>query len=202
MTGRWALALMLSYLAGSIPTAYILVKRLKRIDVRTVGSGNAGATNVSRAAGFKAGLAVFICDALKGVIAVKLIAAAGFPGNTMAALLCGVAAVIGHIAPVWLGFRGGKGVATTIGVLISAMPAVSLVCLLVWWIVFLLSRIVSLASILALGAVPMAQWAWHFPQRETAVGGALALMVIAKHHANIVRILQGSEQQWKSTKHK
>ncbi len=200
MTSAWAAALLSAYLVGSFPTAYVLVKWLKRVDVRTVGSGNVGATNVARAAGFKAGLVVFILDALKGVVAVKVIAALGFPGERIGALLCGVAAVIGHIAPLWLRFRGGKGVATTMGVLISAMPGVSLICLLVWLAVFLFSRIVSIASILSLATMPIVQWGRHSQPREVALGALLALIVIAKHHANMARLLHGTEHQWKSKK--
>lgn len=200
MTYPAAPALLLAYLVGSFPTAYILVKRLKRIDVRTVGSGNAGATNVARAAGFKAGLAVFILDALKGVVAVKAIAAFFFSGSTLAALLCGFAAVVGHIAPVWLGFRGGKGVATAIGVLISAVPKVSLICLIIWLTAFLVWRMVSLASILALGTLPLIQWVFRSPPNEIVLGSLLAAVLIAKHHANVARLLQGTEHRWKPIK--
>lgn len=200
MSAHWVFALVLSYLAGSIPTAYLLVKKLKQVDIRTVGSGNAGATNVTRAAGFKAGLLVFILDALKGVVAVKLIAPYVLASDSRAALACGVAAVAGHIAPVWLGFKGGKGVATAMGVLFSALPGIALICLAVWFIVFLVWRFVSLASLAAIGMLPVIQWMRRYSSFEITAGAVLALMVILKHQANIKRLCQGTESRWKSGK--
>ena len=189
-------ALGLSYLAGSFPTAYVVVKWLKQVDVRTVGSGNVGATNVTRAAGLKAGLAVFVVDAAKGAAATCLIAPGLLPGGSPALrLACGLAAIVGHNFPVFLGFRGGKGVATTIGVMISTMPAVAGVCLAVWVAAFAPWRYVSVASIAAALALPVAQWAWQATRAELGLGAAMAGLLIARHHANIRRLLQGTESR-------
>ena len=126
-------AFLASYLVGSFPTAYLFVKWLKRVDVRTVGSGNVGATNVTRVAGLWAGLAVFLIDLSKGLIATRLIASwlLSEPPPDLR-LACGVLAVLGHNFPIFLRFRGGKGVATTIGVLLGTMPLVAGIYLAVW----------------------------------------------------------------------
>ena len=189
-------SLLGSYLVGSIPTAYLVVKWLKRIDVRTMGSGNVGATNVARTAGLWAGLAVFVVDAAKGLAAVSLIA----PGllssmSSIQRITCGFAAVVGHVFPVFLGFRGGKGVATTIGVLLGAMPMVAAVFLLVWGICFLLWRYVSVSSMAAAATIPLAQRLWHHDRSEVLLGVALALLIIAKHRSNIQWLLTGQEHR-------
>ena len=200
MMGSRLAALGLSYLVGSFPTAYVLVKYLKHADIRTIGSGNVGSTNVTRAAGFKVGLVVFLLDALKGVVAVKIIAAHWFFGDSTMALLCGAVAVIGHVAPVWLGFRGGKGVATAIGMLASAMPFVAMICLVAWWVVFLLWRYVSLASLTAMVVMPLAQCMMRQPPAQVLIGAGLAALILVKHRANISRLLKGIEDKWKSKK--
>jgi glycerol-3-phosphate acyltransferase PlsY len=189
-------ALLVSYLLGSIPTAYIVVKRLKRVDVRTVGSGNVGATNVVRAAGAKAGAFVFLMDVAKGLAAVCVVAPWMIPSvSPLMRLGCGVAAVLGHSFPVFLGFRGGKGVATTIGVIMGASPLVGLVCLAVWLVFFLPCRYVSVGSLAAAGAIPLAQLALQRSFAEVWLGGILALVVILRHRANIERLLQGKEHR-------
>lgn len=191
---RSLLALAGSYLIGSIPTAYLLVKWLKRIDVRSVGSGNVGATNVARVAGLQAGLVVFLLDATKGLIAVLGIAPwLGGAGTPMMRLACGLAAVLGHTFPIFLGFRGGKGVATTIGVLIGAMPGVAAMYLAVWGACFVLWRYVSVSSLAAAVMIPIAQVLWHQPLAEVGLGSALALLIVARHRANIERLVQGRE---------
>ena len=196
MTG-WLGALVLSYLAGSIPTAYLVVKRLKRIDIRTVGSGNVGATNVTRTAGKGAGAAVFAVDVAKGLAATLLIAPRLIdPALPEARIACGLAAVIGHVFPVFLGFRGGKGVAATIGTLIGYAPALALLCGGVWLAIFLLSRYVSLASITALAVLPPALVAAHRSLPEVLLGAALSVLVIAKHQSNIQRLVQGTEHRF------
>lgn len=199
----WGCALLTAYLVGSIPTAYLMVKRLKGTDIRSIGSGNVGATNVTRAAGFKAGALVFLLDAAKGWLAATWVAGQWSPPSTIAPLACGVAAIVGHIAPVFLGFRGGKGVATMIGVLIGAMPAVAGICLLIWLACFLAWRYVSLASLIALSAVPLAQWVLRQPFSHIAIGLALVALVVFTHRANIARLRAGTEHRWtkNSTKH-
>lgn len=187
-----ALALAGSYLLGSFPTAYVAVKWLKRIDVRTVGSGNVGATNVTRVAGFGAGAAVFLIDLAKGALAVWWLTP-WLQLTPAMRLSCGLAAILGHNFPVWLGFRGGKGVATTIGVLLAAMPLVAGVCVAVWAVVYLIFRYVSLASLAAAVALPVAQAITGQGLAERGVGALFALLIIARHHANIRRLLAGTE---------
>ena len=187
-------ALISSYLIGSFPTAYLLVKWLKRVDVRTIGSGNVGATNVSRIAGFKAGLVVFLIDAGKGFIASRLIAPWLLePATTTEALLCGLLAVLGHNFPVFLKFQGGKGVATTIGVLIGTMPLVACIYIFVWVLCFFLWHYASVASIAAAAAIPLAQMPTRDEKSSILLGSCLALLIIIRHRANIERLVQGTE---------
>ncbi len=197
----WLTALAGAYLLGSIPTAYLVVKRLKGVDVRTVGSGNVGATNVTRTAGLGAGAVVFLVDAVKGLAAVWWIAPALQPEPTpMFRLVCGVAAVVGHVFPVFLRFRGGKGVATTIGVLISLSPIVALTFAIVWLVVFLLTRYVSAASIAAAAAIPVGLLLDQRLPEELLLGVALAVLIIIRHRANIQRLLQGTEHRFGRSK--
>ena len=197
----WLTALAGAYLLGSIPTAYLLVKRLKGVDVRTVGSGNVGATNVTRTAGFGAGVAVFLVDVLKGLAAVWWIAPALQPEPTpMFRLVCGAAAVVGHVFPVFLTFRGGKGVATTIGVLIGLSPLVALTFAIVWLLVFLLTRYVSAASIAAAAAIPVGLLLDQRLPEELLLGAALALLLIIRHRANIQRLARGTEHRFGRSK--
>ena len=190
------LALAGSYLVGSIPTAYLLVKRLKRVDVRTVGSGNVGATNVTRAAGLGAGTAVFLLDLAKGLVAVWGLAPwLARPVTPAVQLACGLAAVVGHVFPVFLGFRGGKGVATTIGVLIGTVPLIAVVCLAVWAGCFLVWRYVSVGSLAAAVTLPVVQTLVHRPLPEVLLGAALAGVIIARHRTNIIRLLHGTEHR-------
>ncbi|MDP3703554.1 MAG: glycerol-3-phosphate 1-O-acyltransferase PlsY, partial [Candidatus Omnitrophota bacterium] len=187
-------ALLGSYLIGSIPTGFLLVKWLKRVDLRTVGSGNIGATNVGRVAGRGASAAVFLIDAAKGIVPVLLIApqASEVAGST-AALACGLAAVLGHNFPLFLKFKGGKGVATTIGVLLSAMPLVGAVYLLVWGACLMIWRYVSLGSMAAAVSIPLMQVLLRRCATEIWLGAALALLIVARHRANIDRLRQGIE---------
>ncbi len=195
------LALIGSYLVGSFPTAYLLVKWLKRVDVRTIGSGNVGATNVSRVAGLKAGVAVFLVDAGKGLIAARLIAPWAFDVTTTSGpLLCGLMAVIGHTFPVFLSFKGGKGVATTIGVLSGVIPLVALIYLIAWAICFFLWRYASVASIAAAVTIPLAQIALRQELPNVLLGLSLALLVIVRHRSNIKRLAQGAEPRLDKTR--
>ena len=190
------LALAGSYLVGSIPTAYLLVKRLKRVDVRTVGSGNVGATNVTRAAGLGAGTAVFVLDLAKGLVAVWGMSPwLARPVTPAVQLACGLAAVVGHVFPVFLGFRGGKGVATTIGVLIGTVPLIAVVCLAVWAGCFLVWRYVSVGSLAVAVTLPVVQTLVHRPLPEVLLGAALAGVIIARHRTNIIRLLHGTEHR-------
>ena len=191
---RLVLSLIGSYVIGSLPTGYLLVRWLKGFDVRTVGSGNIGATNVTRAAGAAAGVAVLLMDIAKGLLAVWVIAPWLMrPATPAGQLACGLAAVVGHTFPIFLRFQGGKGVATTIGVIVGVMPLVAAVYLGVWVIAFLARRYVSVASIAAAIVIPITQIVTHRPVTELLLGTALALLIIARHHTNIARLRQGTE---------
>ena len=189
-------ALAVSYLVGSIPTAFLIVRWVKHVDVRTVGSGNVGATNAMRVAGKGAGLAVFLIDLTKG-LAVALVVAPWLvqPITPLIRLGCGCMAVIGHSFPIFLLFRGGKGVATTIGVLLGVMPVVALTCLIVWGACFLIWRYVSVASLAAAATIPIAQLLTRQTVPEVRLGVALALLIMVRHGSNIGRLLQGREHR-------
>jgi glycerol-3-phosphate acyltransferase PlsY len=190
-------AVLGSYLIGSIPSGYLIVRWLKRIDVRTVGSGNVGATNVTRTAGKGAGLAVLLLDIAKGLLAVWVLAPWLIrPLSPAAQLGCGLAAVVGHAFPIFLNFRGGKGVATTIGVIVGVLPAAAAVALGVWLACLFLWRYVSVASIAAAATLPIVQWVARRTMPELLLGTALALLIIARHHTNIARLRQGTEHRF------
>ena len=192
-----AMALLSSYLIGSFPTGYLLVKWIKGMDVRTMGSGSVGATNVTRAAGSGAGRLVFLIDVGKGLLAATVLAPwLVRPATPAVQLSCGLAAVAGHCFPVFLQFHGGKGVATTIGVLLGVMPAVAGIALGVWVACFLLWRYVSVGSLAAAVTIPIAQYAMRQPWPDTLLGVALALLIIARHRDNIARLLQGREHRF------
>ena len=186
----FASALGAAYLLGSLPFSY-LVARQHGVDVRVVGSGNVGATNVMRSAGRAAGIVAFVLDALKGTAA-SVLGGVLDPGGALAAL-AGVAAVVGHIFPVWLRFRGGKGVATALGAMAPLAPLSACAALLTFVIVVAVSRFVSLGS--SVGALVMAGLAPLLGASSvtgTSVA-ALALLIVAKHHANLVRMWRGTE---------
>ena len=190
------LAVAVSYLVGSIPTAFLVVKQVKQVDIRTVGSGNVGATNVTRVAGRTMGGVVFVLDLAKGVLAARVIAPllAG-PNDPVMRSACGLSAVVGHCFPLFLGFRGGKGVATTIGMLIGTAPVSAVVFLLVWGGCYRLTRYVSVGSLAAAATIPLTLGLTGRSGAEVALGAATAVLVIAKHHANIGRLRSGAEHR-------
>jgi len=199
-----------AYLLGSIPTGYLLVRIFRHQDIRSVGSGNIGATNVLRSGGKGLGAATFLLDMLKGCSAVWLGAALGAllmpasPARTAQAIAA-LFAVLGHMFPVWLRFRGGKGVATGFGVFLAATPAAALAAISVFFLVLLLSRYVSLASILGAASFPVFAWflvSGPRPAVFIAAEFAVALLIIAKHHQNIRRLLAGTEARLGSPKRK
>ena len=199
----YILVVLLAYLLGSIPTGF-LVAKAKGVDIRTVGSGNIGATNVFRILGKTAGVLVLLADAGKGWLAVfvvaKLIAgwfypAAGASAREWFALCAGVAAILGHNYTCWLHFKGGKGIATSAGVLVALVPLPLLVIFGVWIVVFAFSRYVSLASISAAFALPFADWALGESRTITLICAALAALAIYKHKANIQRLIKGTENR-------
>jgi glycerol-3-phosphate acyltransferase PlsY len=197
-----------SYLLGSIPTGYLLVRLFRHQDIRSVGSGNIGATNVLRSGGKGLGAATFLLDMLKGCFAVWLggfLGAHLLPGTPLrsAQALAALVAVLGHMFPIWLRLRGGKGVATGFGVFLVAAPWAALAAISVFFFVLFLSRYVSLASILGAACFPV--FAWFLvtgprPPVFIAVQCAVALLIIAKHHQNIRRLLAGTESRFGAKK--
>ena len=188
-----------AYFIGSLPTGY-LAGRARGLDIRAMGSGNIGATNVLRILGRKAGVCVLLIDALKGFLACLLLpwVARKFCPDTNVeylALTAGVGAIFGHNFTCWLNFKGGKGVATTGGVFFAIAPAAAGTATVVWLIVVLLSRYVSLASIAAAAALPLAAWAWGKSLVVITVFLALGLLAIYKHKANIQRLLNRTENR-------
>lgn len=203
-----------AYLLGSIPTGYLLVRLFRHEDIRAVGSGNIGATNVLRTGSKGLGAATFALDVLKGCAAVwlgtsiwvaMLYVAPVFPSRpnplyfelqALAALFC----VLGHMFPVWLRFKGGKGVATGFGVFLVACPQAALAAIAVFFVVLAVSRYVSLASIIAAACFPVFAWflmrAEHPPAFFVAVEIAVSLLIILKHHQNIARLFAGKEHRF------
>lgn len=199
MTTESLLAIAAAYLVGAVPFG-LLIGKLKGIDIRQHGSGNIGATNVLRVLGKPLGITTFILDALKGFLPSFFFPGllAGVAGDPVLSVLCGAAAIIGHNFPVFLKFKGGKGVATSAGVLIGIAPQAALVAVLVWAAVFFTSRYVSLASIVAAGAVIAAGW-WFYRDGHLilpVVLTVLGLLAILRHKANIARLLNGTENRF------
>lgn len=191
--------IIVSYFIGSLPTGYLTAKIIKGVDIRTIGSGSIGATNVRRLLG--QGWAVFVAlvDMLKGALALLLAAHAGTASSPELLALSAFAVVIGHNYPVWLKFRGGKGVATTYGTMFFVWPynsfAIVLMCGAVWYGVMKASRYVSLASMLSLASMPLFFWMLDAPAAFTCLAAALAALSIFRHRSNISRLLQGKENK-------
>jgi glycerol-3-phosphate acyltransferase PlsY len=183
------LSVLAGYLIGAVPAGY-LVARLKGIDIRQRGSGNIGATNVWRNLGAGAGLFVLACDAGKGLVAVLL--GRWLVGGD-AQLLTALAALVGHSWPVFLGFRGGKIIATALGVFLLLDPAVMLIGLAIWVVTVLLSRYVSLGSILATASLPVVMLVLGRPGNMVLFGLSVAAIAVYKHLPNIRRLLEGTE---------
>ncbi len=184
-----------AYLLGSIPWG-LLWGLARGIDIRTVGSGNIGATNTLRALGQGPGITVLILDAAKGFLPV-LLAPMIFKQVDKNALqiVCCVAAIAGHNWPIWLKFKGGKGVATSAGALLAFLPAALVCALAVWGVVFGISRYVSLASICAAVALPVATWFILRDRTLLIFTAAVGAAVVYKHKANIQRLLAGTENR-------
>jgi len=186
-----ALAAIGGYLLGSVPFGLVLTRAAGLGDIRTIGSGNIGATNVLRTGRKGLALATLLLDGGKGAIAVGL-AALLTGGESYPILLAGFAAVLGHNYPVWLGFKGGKGVATTLGTLAAASWPVGIACGLTWLAVAAAFRISSAAALAALALSPL--YAWYFAGPAAALMAlGLAVMGFHRHQANIARLLKGEE---------
>jgi glycerol-3-phosphate acyltransferase PlsY len=197
--GAYSLTVVLAYLIGSLPTGYV-AGLTRGIDIRTTGSGNIGATNVFRVLGKAAGISVLALDGVKGFAAarwVPLLAGKWFPGTPAEnlALAAGAGAVLGHVYTCWLKFKGGKGIATSAGVGFAWAPEACAVTLAIWGIVFVSTRYVSVASIVAAVVLPVAVWVFGYGTRMTLVMTAMAVLAIYKHKANIRRLLEGTENR-------
>lgn len=186
-----ALAIVVAYLLGSIPFSY-LAGRAKGIDLRTVGSGNLGAANAFRALGRGPGIAVMLADIAKGVLAVVI--ARAITDDPWPAIAAG-AAMAGHVFPVWLGFKGGKGVAVGGGAVIALMPLASVILLAVWLVVAVASRYTSLASVTAAVVATPLVWAMDYPTADVVFTALAALAVLLLHRGNIVRLIRGNENR-------
>jgi glycerol-3-phosphate acyltransferase PlsY len=199
------MTLFLAYLLGSIPFGYLLVRYwfAPGRDIRDVGSGATGATNVTRLAGLKGGAFTFFLDIGKGMLAVSIAGwASHFDLKWMGA--AAIVVILGHMFPVWIGFRGGKGVATGLGVYLLLSPYAALSTLGLWAVTLYIKRYVALASIIAAGAMPFWLWLWDrkiFPRPDEEFATLLvvtivsSLLIIAKHHENIQRLLSGTEDK-------
>lgn len=201
----WLLTLTLAYLLGSIPFGYLLVRVFRKQDVRSIGSGNIGATNVVRSGSKGLGLLTLFLDALKGSIAVLIalhVAPHAGQGASLLSIAAAVTAVVGHVFPVWLGFRGGKGISTALGVFLALVPWVALSALGVFILIVAFTRLVSLGSIVAAVSIPIfALLLVPHPSAALLAGlSAISLLTIIKHHANIVRLLHGNENRFGSSK--
>jgi glycerol-3-phosphate acyltransferase PlsY len=195
-----------AYLLGSIPSGYLLMRFFRRQDIRSLGSGNIGATNVLRSGAKGLGAATFLFDVMKGALAVLVgarLASVGFPPIPVhnAEALAALCAVLGHMFPVWLGLRGGKGVATAFGVFAVLAPWAAVASLGVFVVIFALGRFVSLASILGAVAFPIFAWYTQPAARTYLVMGIILIVValiVIKHSQNIQRLLAGTEYRFGS----
>jgi glycerol-3-phosphate acyltransferase PlsY len=197
-----SILVILAYLIGSIPTSVWISKSVFNMDIRDFGSGNAGATNTFRVLGSKWGSIVMLVDVTKGIIATSLYIVIPFYltnelARTNFMIVLGLVAVIGHIFPIWAGFRGGKGVATLLGMALAIQPIVALICLLIFALTLVTTRFVSLSSMLA-GVAFMVLILFIFKEKETMYrlfAIIVALMVIITHQKNITRLLKGTENK-------
>ena len=191
---------IIGYLVGAIPFGLVIGKSVG-VDVRQEGSRNIGATNVNRVLGKKLGALTLLCDCLKGLLPMWLASAVlgGQGQSELIVALTGVLAVIGHMFPVYLGFRGGKGVATGLGVFLFLSPPTIVVCLAVFLLAVRLSGFVSVGSLLASALAPL--WLLLFGASWPAVAAALAIatLIWIKHHENIARLRRGEEKPWKKS---
>lgn len=191
---REALVLLAAYLVGSLSFATILVRVFRGVDVRAEGSGNAGATNVLRTSGKPLAVATMALDVGKGVAAVLLMRAVTFDPRWLGA--AAVAAILGHVFPVFFGFRGGKGVATAIGGFVVLCPGAILVAVAAFALVIATTRFVSMGSLTAACVLPVSMGLlFHAPEAEIAAAAAATGLLVFSHRANIRRLLNGTERR-------
>ncbi len=195
---QWVLGIILSYLMGSIPTAYLMGRWTKGVDIRQYGSGNVGATNAMRVLGKPLGILTLCIDILKGLIPVLVIAPlVCFSSKNLPSLqlVCGVASIFGHNWTCFLKFKGGKGVATTAGAFLGLAPMVLLSLLFVWGGVAYFTKYVSVASIVASAMLPFLLFFFHKPCSWVIAGIVLSGISIWKHRSNIQRLRAGTENK-------
>lgn len=194
VAGLWLLA---SYFLGAIPTSHLVSRTLAKIDLREHGSGNLGATNLYRVLGWKYAVPVALFDIAKGAIPV-LVFAPPVSDSELFALACGVAAILGHVFSVFVGFKGGKGVATAAGVMLALTPLALAVAATVWALVVLLTGYVSLGSIAAAAVLPVAVYVLETPRTPELlwIDTLVAAGVIVLHRRNIERLLKGTENRF------
>jgi len=185
------IALVVGYLFGSIPFGIILTKLAGGPDLRSIGSGNIGATNVLRTGNKKLAAATLVGDMLKGTVAVLV--GARFLGGPEAALAAGVGAFLGHLFPVWLRFKGGKGVATYLGALIGVKASIALVFAAIWLSLAYLFRYSSLSALVASALTPLLLWFWAGMPKAALVMAGLTVLLWIMHRENIARLLAGRE---------
>ena len=184
---------VVAYLLGSIPFGYLIVRGKGAGDIRQTGSGGTGATNVSRRAGKAAGMLTLLLDAAKGCVAVLI--AKAFGGDDWVIAAAAIAALVGHIFPVWLGFRGGKGVATSVGIFLVLAPIASLCAGVVFVAIVLLTRYVSLGSITAAILIPVLVWVLSDSQPLLIAAIVGAALIVFAHRGNIQRLASGTESR-------
>jgi glycerol-3-phosphate acyltransferase PlsY len=196
---NYIIAIIFAYLFGSIPTGYILAK-LRGINIREVGSGNIGATNVTRALGKGMGAVTLLGDALKGLVPVlfaKSMLSKNIQNPELILSLTGLSAVLGHVYSIFLKFKGGKGVATALGVLLALMPQVAGITIGLWLIVFLLFRISSLSALTAFALMPVSGFYFFKTGTFFYLTILLPLLIFYTHRENIVRLIRGEEKGFK-----
>ncbi len=185
------IALVVGYLFGSIPFGIVLTRLAGGPDLRSIGSGNIGATNVLRTGNKKLAAATLVGDMLKGTVAVLV--GARFLGGPEAALAAGAGAFLGHLFPVWLGFKGGKGVATYLGVLIGVKASIALVFAAIWLSLAYLFRYSSLSALVASVLTPLLLWFWVGMPKAALVMAGLTVLLWIMHRENVARLLAGRE---------
>lgn len=183
---------LISYFVGSIPFSYLIPKYLSKVDIRQVGSGNTGTTNVVRTLGLKVGILAFIGDFLKGLLPTL----AGYMLlGAIGGIIGGSFAVIGHCYPVWLKFKGGKGIATSAGVLVVLMPKIFIILLTIQFIIIFITKYMSLASITSAVLLPVFCMIFAVPTEVIIFAAGLGAFVIYRHRSNLMRLIRGEEKK-------
>lgn len=190
---NWAITVVISYILGATPSGLWICRWLGHLDIRDYGSRNTGATNVYRVMGWRIAFLVFLMDSTKGAVSVYI----GFflTQDPLGALLGGSMSLVGHTLSFWMKFKGGRGVATGVGVLASLMPPVAGCAFLIWLITVLITRYVSLGSILGSVSAIILAWYFEYPVYYQIFVIFVGLFVIFRHHENIQRLLQGTENK-------